>query len=526
MLAYPPTHGELTMTNAVPASPGRISHWIALSLLIVAALAVRSPALGLSALSSDESFSWRLTEYPVGDLIRRTGADVHPPVYYLALKAWVAVWGDSAAAMRSLSVLFGVLCAPLIYVVCREAQRIWPGPLTGRLGQAGAFVAAAVVVLHASQVTPSRVARMYAMGTFLAGLTAWLQLRALRSPRPGRWWAGYAIAVALFCYTHYYAFFTVAAQGLFVGLLTIQRLRTAPLREAATPVLGFMSACAVAFLLYSPWLPVLRGQVQQVRHEYWISPLTAQAIEIQFFSWATGLSYQGPVESRLLLLLLGGSVAALLWRRDWAGGYLLFQAALPWVLSLGISFFTGRTIFLERYLVFANVFFIGYLIRVLSYLPGGMPRAMSALFIATACLLGAWSTVSQYPREPSGLAKGAEFLKGYHRDGDLILTDSAHSLNRIRHYAGRCGLRPLDVKCRVPQLSAQGHFTHVASITSEEIWWEDRARAVAGRKRIWWATTSDDPGFVPYEGMQLIVQRTFGARNARFSLTLYERLEQ
>ena len=80
-----------TSAEPVPAHRFRPT-WLVLGLLVVGlAFAVRADRLGFGVLSADESFSWRLTRYPVSDLVRRTGADVHPPFYYLLLKPWVAV---------------------------------------------------------------------------------------------------------------------------------------------------------------------------------------------------------------------------------------------------------------------------------------------------------------------------------------------------------------------------------------------------------------------------------------------------
>lgn len=54
----------------------------------------------------DELFSATVATVDFGEWMRLLLADVHPPLYFLLLKGWVAVFGDSELATRSLSVIF------------------------------------------------------------------------------------------------------------------------------------------------------------------------------------------------------------------------------------------------------------------------------------------------------------------------------------------------------------------------------------------------------------------------------------
>ncbi len=51
------------------------------------------------------------------------GQDVHPPLYYVLLKVWERVFGESLWAVRGLSVLFGAAAVLVAYAVCVEALR-------------------------------------------------------------------------------------------------------------------------------------------------------------------------------------------------------------------------------------------------------------------------------------------------------------------------------------------------------------------------------------------------------------------
>ena len=41
-----------------------------------------------------------MTRLPVPEMIRWVQADVHPPLYYLILKAWTGIFGTSEAGLR------------------------------------------------------------------------------------------------------------------------------------------------------------------------------------------------------------------------------------------------------------------------------------------------------------------------------------------------------------------------------------------------------------------------------------------
>ena len=223
--------------TAWPASRRTI---LGLALVFAVAGAVRLDRLSLAELTTDEAFSWRMTTHAPAEIVARTATDVHPPFYYLVLDAWTALAGDAPAALRGLSLIFGLAAVGLAYLIHGETDR-YAATSTGR---AGALASALLVALHADQVEHSRHVRMYGLGVLLAALTAWLLLRALRSERRAAlWWAAYAVAAAALCYTHYYGAFTIAAQLGAAALFLAQRWRAVRVRPRCrtTPPRGSSS---------------------------------------------------------------------------------------------------------------------------------------------------------------------------------------------------------------------------------------------------------------------------------------------
>ena len=67
------------------------------------AIAVRLPHLSDRSIWFDEASSWQTASYGWDDLLRSVRLNVHLPLYYLLLKGWMAVFGESAASIRSFS---------------------------------------------------------------------------------------------------------------------------------------------------------------------------------------------------------------------------------------------------------------------------------------------------------------------------------------------------------------------------------------------------------------------------------------
>jgi uncharacterized membrane protein len=79
------------------------------------ALGLRLHRLDAQSLWHDEAASWRCTQASWPTLVETVVAgECTPPLYFTLLKIWTALMGDSAVAMRLLSVLLGTLTVPLL----------------------------------------------------------------------------------------------------------------------------------------------------------------------------------------------------------------------------------------------------------------------------------------------------------------------------------------------------------------------------------------------------------------------------
>ncbi|WP_341717460.1 glycosyltransferase family 39 protein [Micromonospora sp. FIMYZ51] len=153
----------------------------------------------------DELATWSAATRPVTALLRLAlTIDAATVPYYLLMHAWIAVVGDSVAALRLPSALAMAAAAGL----------------TAGLGQrlAGTSVGTLAGLLFAVLPGTSRYAqeaRPYALATALAVLSTLLLVDALRRPGWGRW-AGYAAASTALGLLHVIALTLLAAHAVAV----------------------------------------------------------------------------------------------------------------------------------------------------------------------------------------------------------------------------------------------------------------------------------------------------------------------
>jgi len=131
-----------------------------------------------------------------------TQADPNMSLYCAALKVWTGVFGESASAMRSLSVVAAVLCIPAVYALGAHLF----GTVAGLL--AGLLLSTNVFFLGYAQV-----ARTYTLLTLLAALSSYFFVSEFDRPRTSSR-VGYVVFSALAFYVHVFAIWVLLIQLL------------------------------------------------------------------------------------------------------------------------------------------------------------------------------------------------------------------------------------------------------------------------------------------------------------------------
>jgi len=135
-------------------------------LVLLAALLLRFWRLGDANLWWDEALAaWAVRKGLLGATLW-TASDVHPPLYFWSLWAWVRLFGESEFAMRSLSAFAGALTVALVYCV----GELLAGRRTGNL-------AALLTALARFHVWWSQEMRMYVFAGLFGVASIYFLLR-------------------------------------------------------------------------------------------------------------------------------------------------------------------------------------------------------------------------------------------------------------------------------------------------------------------------------------------------------------
>ncbi|MEL6775763.1 MAG: glycosyltransferase family 39 protein [Cyanobacteria bacterium J06597_16] len=172
--------------------------------------------------------------------VTATGAPQHPPLYWLLVRFWMQVFGNSVAAARSLSVIFSILTLPALYWMCWEL-----------FGSAvPSWIAVALVSVSPVHIFQAHNARPYSLWILMIVISSATLLRAMKGPqnRP-KTWIAYGIALSLSLYTYLFSLFILIAHGIYVlceeGFSNTQKLK------------NYLLTSGWVLLSFSPWIAVV-----------------------------------------------------------------------------------------------------------------------------------------------------------------------------------------------------------------------------------------------------------------------------
>ncbi len=212
------------------------------ALVLVILVSVLARLHSPSVLWLDEALSVEISRKAVPQLFDALRRDGSPPLYYLVLHVWMAMFGETATATRALSTVFSLAALPVMFATGR------------RLG--GTRVAWGALLLLATNPFAVRYAtetRMYALLQLLSLLGVLAVLRALERPTYPRLLVVSVLSGSL-ALTHYWALFLLATAGLVLAALALRDLaRPAPRRVLVALVAGG--------ILFAPWIPNFLFQV-------------------------------------------------------------------------------------------------------------------------------------------------------------------------------------------------------------------------------------------------------------------------
>ena len=172
----------------------------------------------------------------------------HPPLFYILMRGWLAIFGDSERAALALPVLLGTALIPASYYVGKRA-------FSRQTGLSAALLIAVVplLALYSGFVRPYSLLPVLCLGS------TYLLWRGLHGA-PAKIWVLHVIVTLAMLLTHHWAWMVVGAEAVVVIFFFI----TARIRYSV--LWGWLLAQFALVAGYSPWLPALLRQARHAGH--------------------------------------------------------------------------------------------------------------------------------------------------------------------------------------------------------------------------------------------------------------------
>lgn len=424
--------------------------------LVAVAFALRVWGLEFQSLWRDETDALFFATRPLARVLATFAIPGrNGPLYFLLLKGWRALAGETEFALRFPSVLASTAVLPLTWAVAR------------RLGcpRAGAW-ALPLLAFSPFLVWYAQDAKMYASVLFAVLLGTWLFLKALEERRP-LVWVAYGLTVGASLYLHLLTFLAVGVHACW--FLLEARARGVP--RAAWVGAAALGAAALPVLAWGVPL-VLSGY--ESGHVFYPLDAMARALLFAFVGGIGGMPGLWALIPSLFLALAGAALG--LGDRAARGPTLclLLWLVVPVLVLFAISL--RVPLFTERYLIWtvpAWCLLMGMgLERVATAARGVFPRVLAAALLAAVLVLDLaplWTQV--HVPIKSDFRSVAAYLGDRWEPGDLVLFQMPHARRTFQYYWRR------------PYRWAEGPYTNYGQPPEEVA--RQMEGLTTGHRRVW-----------------------------------------
>lgn len=184
----------------------------------------------------DEAYTVGLMQHSLLNVFKWATFDVHPHLYYVALKLFTMIFGDSLPAMRIFSALGAVMFASLGLTHLRKD-----------FGRKVGFWFSFCAVFSASTLVYALQIRMYTWAAYFVALAAIYAFRKYSDPENRKNRILFLVCSVAAAYIHYFGLFAVAAVNLILLYRTNKDKRPVKLwlRDAAVQIGAYIPGLAV-----------------------------------------------------------------------------------------------------------------------------------------------------------------------------------------------------------------------------------------------------------------------------------------
>jgi len=379
--------------------------------IMLLAIMARLYQLTASAIWCDEGSSLVISAYSPAQIWAHAGHDVHPPLYYLVLHGWMALFGNGLFSIRVISALPGIVSVGL---------GVWLAQLAA--GRRAAVLGGLMLALLPIAVHYSQEIRMYPlMGMWLMAATLAL-VYWVKNPRRKGFLVAYVLLMSASFYTHYFTSLCVLAHWAYLALL-----RGGGNRLVQRPAWWLANVAIVA--LYLPWVPSLVDLVQHLpelaagNDVGWISDVTVGSLPSMVWQYLIlSDGFDLPVLLFVGLPLVLGAIVGWVLCSDRhplrLPSLLVIYSVLPLLVIFLISFKTPLLV--DRYMMFSAL----GLPLVLGIAADRLARRSQPLAVAAVVAFVAVQAVGlqrNYDVDDDQFDKMVNFVNQRYQPGDRIV---------------------------------------------------------------------------------------------------------
>jgi hypothetical protein len=345
------------------------------TLLVVLFAAARLWGLADYCLDCDEIWSLKFARADWGELLAAVAADVsHPPLFYLLLKGWIALGGESLVWLRLFPVVTAIACVVPLVLFCRAL----------RFGWAETNLALALLAVNGFLIYYAQQLRMFDLLQFFALCSLWRLVRFTEA-EGRRGLVPLTIVNVLLVYSHYWGWVLIGTEGLY--LLLVRRDKVLPFALGTLAV----ALCFMPWVVTVAWAAMHRGsavaQIQWIAKPEW-------ADLVRFYAKFTG-GFRLAGTTAIGMVLFIGPVGV--WGWHLFGWHALVKVVPP-VLTFAASHALPQSVWAERQLTFVAAPFLMLVAAAVYRLPRPTLKLVPLACAGWAMVAGLMAVTGAQPK--------------------------------------------------------------------------------------------------------------------------------
>jgi uncharacterized membrane protein len=208
----------------------------------------------------------------------------HPPLYFIMVRFWAELFGNSPAAIRILSVLISLLIFPCLYWLCLE---LFGSALFG-------WIAVALTSVSLLHIIYAQEAREYSLWIVIILFSSAALLRAIRL-KTKLSFGIYAASILIGLYTFPLTGIVLIGHGIYLALIEKFRLTKS--------IIYFLISTSVVTISYIPWVWIILTNTSRVKSTTsWM--FVERSLQDLIYIWSVNITHIFVHYSRFRLFFL------------------------------------------------------------------------------------------------------------------------------------------------------------------------------------------------------------------------------